>query len=416
MLLRHAFYNPSSETARAALRVLANAMLLKPETRQLFVDLGFAPRACSELKVDNWDNEFLISRVLFIATYGTTIDLVDLIENHHLADHILDNLNRHAKILSNKAKAKADATEEMALGEILKLMFNVTHFCKDKVLCFIPAVPHVVALLWKQDIPDANPLDSPFGPLVNALYNLDFEADKSRAALYPKGEPTKVSSRLVSLLDLSMKAYSDSDLENNVAPLVGLIGRIYEHAQPVVRQSLEDALLPSAEDRQAVLGRGETLSAKLLRNSTNPVTPALRDGISHLFFDLSDRDTSKFVENVGYGFASGFLFQNNVPVPSSASEAFSTGDDAGAQKLVNPITGQFLDMENPAQGPEISQEEKEREAERLFVLFERCAPVGFPLALSTILTRVSQTEADGHRGHSKPGGTGSSRRKVSGPR
>lgn len=375
MLLRHGFYSPSSETARAALRVLANAMLLKPETRQTFVDLGFAPRACSELKLDGWDNEFLVSRILFLSTYGTSLDLPDLIENHGLADHIVENVSRHAKTMSHRAKSRDDPMEGMALGETLKLMFNVTHYCKDKISCFTATVPHVIALFWKQDVSDEAPLDPPFGPLVNALLNLDLEADKSRASLYPKSEPTKVSSRLVSLLDSSMRAYGDDELENNVSPLVGLLGKVYENAPTAVRQFLEEALLPSAEDRQAVLGRGDTLSARLLKNSTNPLTPALRDGISHLFFDLSGKDASKFVENVGYGFASGFLFQNNVPVPASASEAFSTGDDAGAQKLVNPITGQFLDKETPVTGPEMSQEEKEREAERLFVLFERCAPL-----------------------------------------
>lgn len=370
MLLHHGFYSPSSETARAAMKVLANAMLLKPETRQMFVDLEFAPMACSELKVDNWDHEFLVSRILFVSTYAS-LDLPDLIENHRLADRIVENVSRHAKTLSNKAKAKDDPMETMALVETLKLMFNVTHFCKDNVSCFTATVPHVVALLWKQDISDKNPLDAPFGPLVNALLNLDLEADKSRSSLYPRSEPTKVSSRLVSLLDLSMKAYGDSELENNVTALIGLICRVHEYASPAVRQFLEEMLLPSADDRQAVLGRGDTLSARLLKNSTNPLTPALRDGISQLFFDLSGKDASKFVENVGYGFASGFLFQNNVPIPASASEAFSTGDDAGAQKLVNPITGQFLHKETSTEGPEMSQEEKEREAERLFVLFER---------------------------------------------
>ncbi|KND91160.1 Synembryn-like protein C3E7.04c [Tolypocladium ophioglossoides CBS 100239] len=371
MLLRHAFYSPSTETARAALRVLANAMLLKPETRQMFVDEGFATRACSELKMESWDNEFLVSRILFLSTYDTDVDLLNLIEKHRLADHIVENLHRHAKVMSSKAKTKAEPMEEMALGETLKLMFNVTHYCNQRVSSFTPAVPHVVALLWKHDIPSSKPLDPPFGPLVNALLNLDMMADKSQSALYPKSEPNKVSLRLVELLGKSMKAYNDSELETVVTPLVSLVGRLYESAPQAVQQNLRDSLLPTAEDRQGVLGRGETLSASLLKNSTNPLAPALREAISQLLFDLSGKDASKFVENVGYGFASGFLFQNNVPIPASASEAFSTGDATGAQRPVNPITGQFLDKETLTGGPEMSQEEKEREAERLFVLFER---------------------------------------------
>ncbi|KAJ6443069.1 guanine nucleotide exchange factor synembryn [Purpureocillium lavendulum] len=376
MILKHSFYSPSTNTAKAALRVLANAMLLKPETRQMFVDQGFITRACSELKVDNWDNEFLISRVIFLSTYGTRLDLADLIDQHHLADNIVDNLHRHVKLLSRKAKSKADPMEEMALGETLKLMFNVSHFCKDKAPLFVPAVPHIVALLWKQDIPDTKQLDPPFGHLVNGLLNLDLKAEKSQAALYPKGEPSRVSARLVALLDGSMRSYTDSELETLVTPLVGLISKIYENAPDAVRLYLREKLLPTAQDRDAVLGHGDTLSARLLKNSANPMAPALREAVSHLLFDLSERDANKFVENVGYGFASGFLFQNNVPVPASASEAFSTGDVSGAQKPVNPITGQFVEKEKPVNEPEMTQEEKEREAERLFVLFERLKRTG----------------------------------------
>ncbi|EQL02784.1 guanine nucleotide exchange factor synembryn [Ophiocordyceps sinensis CO18] len=62
-------------------------------------------------------------------------------------------------------RIRSDPMETMALVETLKLMFNVTHFCKDNVSCFTATVPHVVALLWKQDISDKNPLDAPFGPL-----------------------------------------------------------------------------------------------------------------------------------------------------------------------------------------------------------------------------------------------------------
>ena len=75
------------------------------------------------------------------------------------------------------------------------------------------------------------------------------------------------------------------------------------------------------------------------------------------------------VENVGYGYASGFLFQNNVPIPASLTEGLQEGKPTG--RPANPITGQFFDKEKPVDEPEMTEEEKEREAERLFVLFER---------------------------------------------
>ncbi|KAL7796853.1 guanine nucleotide exchange factor [Trichoderma ceciliae] len=370
MLLQHGFHSPSSDTARAALRVLANSMLLKPETRRMLVDQGFATKACEGLKTDNWDNEFLTSRILLLSTYGTKEHLSNLITEHHLAENITENLGRHAKLAATKPRQQ-QPMEDMALAEILKLLFNVTHFCKDEASRFSAAVPHIAALFWKQDIPASNPLDSPFGLLVNALINLDISTAANQAAMFPSSEPNKVATRLISLLDSAMATYSDNDVEVTVTPLISTMLKVHEHAPSPVRQYISSKLLPTAEDRQGVLGRGKTLSARLLKNSTNPVAPALRDAISHLLFEISDKDASRFVENVGYGYASGFLFKNNVPIPASASATFNAGDSTGAQRLVNPITGQFLDQESAAELPPMTEDEKLREAERLFVLFER---------------------------------------------
>jgi hypothetical protein len=39
---------------------------------------------------------------------------------------------------------------------------------------------------------------------------------------------------------------------------------------------------------------------------------------------------------------------------------------------VNPITGQRIEFEKAVEKLEMTQEKKEREAEKLFVLFKRC--------------------------------------------
>jgi len=61
-------------------------------------------------------------------------------------------------------------------------------------------------------------------------------------------------------------------------------------------------------------------------------------------------------------------------MPENAMAAFSTeGGDSGNGKRINPITGQLLDTEEGVETDEMTEEEKEREAEKLFVLFERYA-------------------------------------------
>jgi hypothetical protein len=326
------------------------------------------------LRNGNRDDEFLVSRLLFLTTYGTTVDLTALIDQHHLADIIIQNLAKHAKLLSittKGSKKEVDPMEDMALTETLKLLFNVTHFTPDRVSAFTPAVPHIITVLTEHELTAPHiPLAPPFGPAVNALINLKLDDEEVQSSLYPASEPSAIAERLIYRLDKSLSSYTDDELEANCTPLVSLVMTIHEHASDDVQSFIRGKLLPTEEDRKQVLGRGKSLTSRLLRNSTNAMTPKLREAISHLFFDMSDKDASKFVLNVGYGYASGFLFQNNIPVPESASEAPSS-TASGRERPVNPITGQFVDEEKEVELPEMSQEEKEREAERLFVLFER---------------------------------------------
>ncbi|KAL2261442.1 hypothetical protein VTK26DRAFT_4159 [Humicola hyalothermophila] len=398
-LTKYAFESGSETTSQNALRVLCNALLLKPETRQIFVDLKCEPKACAKLKTDSWDNEFLLSRLIFLTTYGTSIDLPKLIEEAQLADSIAQNLSRHAARHSTEStgKAKADPMEEMALAETLKLLFNVTRFTNNHISRFDATLPPIATILCGRDLPNNSktPLDPPFSLLINALMNLDFASPAAQKSLY--SADNKVANRLLDLLDLSMKTYTDTDLEQSVTPLICVLSSFYQHAPPSsssssssssTKQLIETTLLPSDTDRKRVLGKADTLPSRLLRNWTNPLAPEFRRAVAHLYFDLSGRDAGRFVENVGYGYASGFLFQNKIPVPEGAMQGGGegeggagggTGAGAGAGRAarpVNPITGQFIDEESFPELPEMTMEEKEREAERLFVLFERLKQTG----------------------------------------
>jgi len=354
-------------------------MLLKPATRQIYVDLHYESKACNRLKHDNRDDEFLISRILFLTTYDTNIDIEALIDQHHLAENINQNLARHAAHFDEEKRENLqnDPMEEMALVETLKLLFNISHFCPQRSQAFTPAISHILAILSKRQIIPSKPLEAPIGPLINSLINLDLKDSEAMHALFPKIDPTFNAARLVDLLDRAIRSYKEDELDQQVSPHLTLMRKVYEIAPTDVQSYLKTLLLPSDNDRKQPLGRAETLSSRLLRLSTSAVAPQSREGISSLLFEMSDKDARKFVQNVGYGFASGFLFQHNVPIPENALHAFSTtGSDGGSssslhERQINPITGQAVDFESKFNGPEMTQVEKEREAERLMVLFER---------------------------------------------
>ncbi|KAF4450761.1 guanine nucleotide exchange factor synembryn [Fusarium austroafricanum] len=371
MLLRQAFdceWAPFTKSSRAAMRVICNLMFQICPLRQVFIDKGFAPKACKVLKSKDYDDEFLVSRIILLATYDTkNLNLEGLIENEELANHIIGNLAKHAELMNSKAKS--EPIQDMALIETLKLLFNVTHYCLDKAPMFNAAVPHLAVLLFKADVSQTNPLDPPVGFIVNGFLNLDLGSPESQEAIHPKEDPEKVVARFIDILDAAIRTVPDQQKNASVMPVVSLIRTIHQHAPDSSKKFIREKLLPTEADREEVLGKGDSLPAKLLQNSTNPIADALRVMIQHLLFEMSDKDAHKFVENVGYGLASGFLFENNIPVPVSASEAKT-------HKPINPITGQFVDAEKPVEEPEMTEEEKEREAERLFVLFERLKKTG----------------------------------------
>lgn len=82
---------------------------------------------------------------------------------------------------------------------------------------------------------------------------------------------------------------------------------------------------------------------------------------------------------VGYGNAAGFLLTKGFSSPSSSSTAPasssspspSSSRSANAKLPVNPITALEADPSTPTHDPTMTDADKEREAERLFVLFDR---------------------------------------------
>ncbi|KAJ9640469.1 hypothetical protein H2199_006008 [Coniosporium tulheliwenetii] len=330
-------------------------------------------------ETDNRDDEFLVSRILFLLTYETNINFENLVDQHQLADSINENIARHAKRFPKRPQSASQPApmDDMALSETLKLMFNITHFYPDLAGFFSPSLPFLLKILCQSEIPRP-PLQPPINYLINALLNLDLDGTKSQIfstnPLFPETDPICNAEHIINVLDKAIVQYPQSELDQVITPILTLIRRIYEIAPEGVQRGMQQRLLPTDDERDKPLGKSDTLSSRLLNLSTSAPTPALRGNISSMLFELSDKDAATFVKNVGYGFAAGFLMSNNIAVAENAVEAGARSGSADVP--INPITGQRLDAEEPDTGPPMTEEEKEREAERLFVLFERLKKTG----------------------------------------
>jgi len=241
-------------------------------------------------------------------------------------------------------------------------------------------LPDLFRVLALRDLPPF-PLQPPITLLINAILNMDLAGCKED--VFPTSDPLYNVKRLVHILNKSIDAkhtkVGGSNFERfdeNGAPIISLLRKITEISSDDVKVYLKSRLLPSEEERNQPLGKGTTLAARLLQLSSSASAPNTKESISYILFELSGSNAEGLIRNIGYGHASGLLATYKIPVP--ASSFMLDHASASSSKPVNPITGQTLESE-PTKGDlfeGMTEEEKEREAERLFVLFERLKKTG----------------------------------------
>ena len=372
-LSKYAFESRSALASREAFRCIANALFLAPKLRQVFVDLDCPSKAAERLKNQDTDVEFLLSRILFLLTYETNFDFGSLFDLHGLTESVNNHISRHANSITKSDEknrssetALADPVQMAALSESLKLLFNLSNFYPTYAAEFGASMGSIFRILDRITIPKP-PLEPPVNYLINALVNLELEETAATVAHVDK---------LVSILNQAISTYQPTQLETMAAPLITVLRKMCDVAPPEAKEHMQKVLLPTDVDRDLPIGQSDTFSSRLLRLSTSPVAPNLREAIPSLLFELSGRDASRFVRNVGYGFAAGYLMSHDIPMPNSARSTDGTTGETDGGVQINPITGQRLDKEPVGEEPEMTTEEKEREAERLFVLFERLRATG----------------------------------------
>ena len=355
-------------------------------------------------------------------TYDTAYNFDDLFDNFLLADKIHNvihittvGLSRSIAHCIQIIRHEAEQIDPSSgnnfssplgwapLTETLKLTFNLTSLYPHRISAFNSTLNPILAIL--KSLQTQTPiLQPPLTQLINVLLNLNLLGKESESAhehgnnlsFFPNSGPNTHVSRLVAILDSAIRTTSEEILESAAIPLITLLRRAYDLAPSSVKTYMQSTLLPSNDERTQPLGRSDTLASCLLRLSTSAVAPNLREGISSLLFELSDKEATSFVRNVGYGFAAGFLMTHNLPIPDNALKSDDERGSLGGRltnidgKEINPVTGQRRDMEPENLGPEMTEEEKEVEAERLFVLFERLKATGVVNVVNPVQQAVQE--------------------------
>ncbi|KAK3067585.1 hypothetical protein LTS18_001031, partial [Coniosporium uncinatum] len=248
-------------------------------------------------QTDNSDDEFVLARLLFLCTYETNVDFDKLVRAHQVADRYGHNVARHTKRYSRSVRKPSmpNMMDEMALCETLKLLFNITHYYPDLVDQFSKSVPHLLKMLHRSRLSHP-PLQPPVNYLINALLNLNMNDKKiqefSLSPVFPKLDKTCNVEHLINILDRAVTDYKESELDHVATPVLNLIRKIHGFAPESVKKFMQWLLLPQEGERDKPLGKSDTLASKLLKLSTSPASPALRNSISHMLFELSDKDAN----------------------------------------------------------------------------------------------------------------------------
>ncbi|KAH8896658.1 hypothetical protein GQ53DRAFT_743280 [Thozetella sp. PMI_491] len=363
-----AFCDTSPDAHQLALRCLTNIMVLSGPMRKVLLEQQYPSKLVELLKDyeagDAWD-AFVAARMLLRCAGDKDLDLVPYFESTRLPEVLNAGISHWAQNVGSLSPESLQAADEK-----LRLLSTILTRYPTQAHLFLKSLDAILALLDKTTI-SSPPLQSPLDSVINCLVTLPFVAEYHAGRL---PWPPLDDAKLVQALDAALRAYKQEELETSLPPLLALLAAIAQDGPEDVITRLQARLLPSEEDRSERLGAGTSLPHRLVRLATGAVTPQLKSSLTVLLLALSNNDSEQLVRNVGYGCASGLLFSMGLPVPPADG---AEGSNAGAGLDVNPITGQLRDKEQQADDlPEMTQEEKEREAERLFVLFERLRRTG----------------------------------------
>ncbi|KIY61996.1 hypothetical protein CYLTODRAFT_494944 [Cylindrobasidium torrendii FP15055 ss-10] len=182
----------------------------------------------------------------------------------------------------------------------------------------------------------------------------------------------------------------DDTLDDIGAPLILLITRLCLSDEAGARTRLRDWLLPADLDRSSPLEQRADTLGRCIRLLSSVYHARLKDSVGEMLFAIANQDPSTLSAMVGYGNVAGFLFNKGIlsAPPPPTTDGVDIGSSDG--RAINPITGNTMPQPEPE---EMTEEEKEAEMDKLFVLFDRLEKVGaLPKDQNPIRKAIQQSQ------------------------
>ncbi|KAJ3305859.1 hypothetical protein HDV03_000968 [Kappamyces sp. JEL0829] len=390
-----------SRSSIEALKCLANLQTMLPEMRQLYASSDKINAVLPALRLPGHSlgSAFLCCRLLFFAS-ATNRKLSEQLTEEGVLDVVAMHLE---KALSGEWEENEWITNMAMINELIKTAFNLTLstsplsvslFTSSKTIVELdssdPSVQKYVRLLKAiNSVCTAVPLGSPAmsAPHLHAVNSLMNFPVLDPAVWFPNGDHAV----LAILLDIFEQSFGAACPEKSQdAPDEELFGSPVDQALipiclllkkltiiPSARLMIKKRLMPNNIDRTKHLNEGPHLTAVLIRAMTNVVLSQTRDFLGDLLLACYEDNVERFVRYVGYANAAGYLFQKGFSTPESTK---GKGLGAGAAEdefpdNIDAMTGRIKE-EKPDPWAGMTEEEKERETEKLFYLFDRLNKTG----------------------------------------
>ncbi|KAI8994691.1 guanine nucleotide exchange factor [Pilobolus umbonatus] len=389
-------------SSREALKCIANCIYLKEHVKPYLEEVDIIGSASNVLQSADHlsvDTQFLLCRILFFMTVNR-YDLVTQLIDSNIASSIQKILMQNIAVIeASKTQSNALITPVTIINEALKLLFNLmlvdsrslTKEDEENVVtaekfrdCLMP----IFHILVKIPFDTPQPLSPPHSHAIHALMQYPYSVvanvwESHSQDTESLGSIESVADRLIQSLyhaiqyliptedsDQPRQGTASQQVDAILSPLL-LVLRAFAEGSEKLRSVMVDSMLPRERDRLQPVHKGFSLPAYLIRLMTSTMLPQTRDVVGETLFVLCDKDVHMFTEEVGYGNGIGYLVNKGIAVdpPKESRE-----DEA--EKDINPITGQYLSAEKGPSLADMTDEEKEREAEKLFVLFERLKKTG----------------------------------------
>uniref|UniRef100_A0A3Q3K3U8 Synembryn n=1 Tax=Monopterus albus TaxID=43700 RepID=A0A3Q3K3U8_MONAL len=193
------------------------------------------------------------------------------------------------------------------------------------------------------------------------------------------------------LMFMERRLESGDKVKEKLTPVLNLLTESCR-AHRETRHYIRKHILPPLRDVSQRPEEGNTVKNRLIRLMTHLDTD-LKHCAADLIFVLCKENVRRFVKYTGYGNAAGLLATKGLlggqgPRTSSSGPWYSSDSDSDTEEYrqvrdrINPVTGRVeAEQPNPMEG--MTEEEKEEEARRLIMLFNKLDNIIQPVGVDS---------------------------------